>query len=541
MGDPVLSAPWPVLLASLRGLDDETVDEALRHRFRYDRAAFARVLFPLRVTGSWSAYHLDMLARPAVAWHERRGQTHRLDVAHRGAAKSTLATFVDLVHAVVYGLDRFIAIASATDDLSAVFVKNLHRAFTDRVGLPMLHEMYGPIRVVGGMTDFVVSVDGQPSCRIGSFSARGPIRGQNHEGQRPTRIVYDDMEHPEDSRSPARRESAWRWVVSDAGEAGDPTCCLHQWVGTTTHRDGPVMRAALSPAWRSTSWRALQAWPERMDLWEQCRGLWADLADPDRIETARAWYEERREEMDRGASVLWPERYPLFELMCRWWASPAAFSAEMQNDPRDPARSVFDVTTFKRCRWDGANEVTTSRGRVLLRSRCDIAVWLDPIPPSETGKDFAALAVVWRERTTGQRVVVWAEMRRMTPAEQRAAMWAMFERWGQDARYGYEDNAFASLFGESFEREAQERRAAGLPWRLSVQGLASTQNKVEVIASIQPDTLNGWIEFDVGLPQEVIEQFGELPNGAHDDGPDAIVHADKLLTTGALSEPVAHR
>jgi hypothetical protein len=470
-----------------------------------------------------------MLARPAVAWHERRGQTHRLDVAHRGAAKSTLATFVDLVHAVVYGLDRFIAIASATDDLSAVFVKNLHRAFTDRVGLPMLHEMYGPIRVVGGMTDFVVSVDGQPSCRIGSFSARGPIRGQNHEGQRPTRIVYDDMEHPEDSRSPARRESAWRWVVSDAGEAGDPTCCLHQWVGTTTHRDGPVMRAALSPAWRSTSWKALQAWPERMDLWEQCRRLWADLADPNRIETARAWYEERREEMDRGASVLWPERYPLFELMCRWWASPAAFSAEMQNDPRDPARSVFDVTAFGRCRWDGAGQVVTSKGRTIALSDCDLAVWLDPIPPSETGTDFAALATVARERRTGQRLVLSCDMRRLAPSQQRAAVWAAFERWGTRARYGYEDNAFAALFGEDFKREMTERKGTAKPWQLSIHGVPSTENKIEVISSVEPAVVNGWLEFDISLPQAVIDQFADIPHGAHDDGADAIVRADRLI------------
>jgi hypothetical protein len=529
VADAIVEAPWPVLLASLQGQPAETVDEALRVRFRHDRAAFARVLFPLRVTGSWSAYHLDMLARPAVHWSERRGQARRLDIAHRGAAKSTLATFVDLVHAVVYGLDRFIAIASATDDLSAVFVKNLHRAFTDRSGLPMLHDLYGPIRVSGGMTDFVVSVDGQPSCRIGSFSARGPIRGQNHEGQRPTRIVYDDMEHPEDSRSPARREAAWRWVVSDAGEAGDPTCCLHQWVGTTTHRDGPVMRAALSPAWRSTSWRALQGWPERMDLWEQARALWADLTDADREGTARRWYEERRAEMDAGAAPLWPERYPLFDLMCRYWASPASFAAEMQNDPRDPQRAVFDVEAFRRCRWDGAGTVVTSRGRVVRLSACDVGVWLDPIPPSETGRDFAAIATVARERATGLRMVLSVKMRRLTPSQQREAMWSEFERWGTRAVYGYEDNAFAALFGEDFKRDQLRRKTEGRPWQLSIAGVPSIEDKMEVIASLEPAVANGWLEFDAALDPAVIDQFADVPNGAHDDGADAVARADRLV------------
>lgn len=530
--DAILSAPWPDLLAVLASASPDEQAEVLRHRFRYDRAAFARVCFPLRVTGSWSAFHLDMLARPALHWQERRGQAYRLDVAHRGAAKSTLATFVDLVHAVVHGLDRFIAIASATDDLSAVFVKSLHRAFTDPAGLPTFHTLYGPFTVRGGMTDFVVSTEAHPSCRVGAFSARGPIRGQNHEGQRPTRIVYDDMEHPEDSRSPARREATWRWVVSDAGEAGDPMCCLHQWVGTTTHRDGPVMRASLSPGWRSTSWRALQAWPSDLALWEQCRALWADLSDPDRVGTARAFYEANREAMDAGASVLWPERYPLFELMCRFWANARSFSAEMQNDPRDPTASIFDVEAFRRCRWDGAGSVTTSRGRVIRREACDVAVWLDPIPPSETGKDSAAVAVVWRERSTGQRLVVTCRMGRLTPAQQREAMWAAFERWGPSARYGYEDNVFASLFGEDFKREMLDRKNRGQPWQMAIKGVASTENKVEVIASLEPAVANGWVEFDTALPPDVIDQFADLPNGAHDDGADAIARADRLACSG---------
>lgn len=531
--DPLLSASWDELVDALDGQPDDVIDEALRHRMRWDRVAFARVCFPAQVYGAPTAFHLDVLARPAVGYQDRRGERRRIDIAHRGAAKSTYVSRLDLAHAIVYGLERFIAIASCTDDLAGRIVKTLWGIFRWPAAHPTFHAMYGPFDLRGGMTDFVVTAPGMASVRVGAFSVKTNIRGENHEGQRPTRIVYDDMEHAKLANSPAEREAAWLWLVSDAGESGDPTCCIHDFVGTPTHRDGPVMRAASSPAWRARKWPALQAWPTRMELWEQCRALWADLVDDNRIETARAFYEARREEMDAGSAVLWPERYPLFELMCRWWANAKSFAAEMQMDPRDPAAAIFDTDTFPRCRWDGAGTVTTSKGRIIQRTACDVAVWLDPIPPSETGSDSAAVAVVWRERSTGQRLVVSCRMGRLTPAQQREAMWAAFERWGPQARYGYEDNVFASLFGDDFKREQLERQRAGKPWAMSIRGVASTENKVEVIAGMEPAVANGWVEFDSALPPDVIDQFADLPNGAHDDGADAIARADRLVCAGA--------
>jgi phage terminase large subunit-like protein len=57
----------------------------------------------------------------------------------------------------------------------------------------------------------------------------------------------------------------------------------------------------------------------------------------------------------------------------------------------------------------------------------------------------------------------------------------------------------------------------------------STENKIEVISSVEPAVVNGWLEFDISLPQAVIDQFADIPHGAHDDGADAIVRADRLI------------
>ena len=66
------------------------------------------------------------------------------------------------------------------------------------------------------------------------------------------------------------------------------------------------MLAALlrSPGWRSRLWQAMEAWPERTDLWEDCRRLWARLEDPEREATAYAFYEANRAEMDTTCALL---------------------------------------------------------------------------------------------------------------------------------------------------------------------------------------------------------------------------------------------
>lgn len=162
---------------------------------------------------------------------------------------------------------------------------------------------------------------------------------------------------------------------------------------------------------------------------------------------------------------------------------------------------------------------------------CRIGVWLDPRASKEMQRnDWAALAVVARD-PKGYRYVLKCDMRRDKPSEARARYWRTFEWLGpRSVRYGYEDNGFAALNDEGFDRERADRRERGDAWALSPRGYPSTMSKVDRIQRIEPDVEHGWMEFADDLPMEVWEQFRDFPEGGHDDGPDAIERADWLVS-----------
>ena len=571
-------------LEGIAGLEGQDYDDALWLRASWDRAFFCTVMFPERFTSPFNRMHEAFLARPKTPFYQRKTDVKVADAAPRGGAKSTIASFAEIVHDVCYGFEAFVGILSTTFDLSMSLVKDLFDAFKTPELYPDLHAVYGPFKVVGSQTDFVVHVQGGVTVgtRIKAFSFGGSIRGVKHAGIRLTKLLFDDAEHPERVRSPLQRFKTKDFVTKDALKAGlTDGGTIFQWVGTVLHPDSAlanILKGAKGwKGWKTKRWQSIIRWPKRMDLWEQCRQVWAGEADVGllddlrrtraelinaddadtrtRLEAkllaleeqaeeastkAREWYLERQGDMDEGAEVLWPEVEPLWRLTVLLWSDGAAsFHSEKQNQPSDPERQPLNPDTFRRCRFDG-RDIHTADGRIIsLRGDCDIAVHLDPRASKEVERnDFAAIATVARDRRTGRRFVLRCRMERVSPTQQRAWMWSEFDQLGRkNVRYSYENNGFAALNDEGFERSKHERQhpprgQQQRPWNLDVVGIPSTDNKNDRILAMEPDLVNGFIEFADTIPQDVLEQFREIPSGSHDDGPDAIQRADERLRSG---------
>jgi hypothetical protein len=532
------SAPAEDFLAALAPLDEAAQNDALWLRCEHDLplfcAAFLGERFPLR----FSPLHHALLTAPKVPWTSRPGPLRRADAAPRGHAKSTVESFAGLLHDVVYGLELFVAVISTTYDLAEKLVQDLHGALAEPELHPDLHAVYGPFRVKGGSTDFVVHVPGGDprGIRIAAFSFGGNIRGQKHAGVRPTKVLIDDGEDPKKVASPTQRAKTWDYFHKDILKAGD-YFTAYRFLGTVLHPDSLLANLLRAPGWQSTRWQAILSWPKRMDLWEACRRLWADLTDPDREATARSFYERHRAAMDEGAAVLWPEKDPLYALMVMGWAEGmAALLSEKQNDPTDPERQVFAPDLWPRCKFDGET-VTTKAGRRIPLSSCRLSVWLDPRASRELVKgDYAACALVAREQMRhgpGYTFVLKCLLERATTEQQLAWLWTLFERY-PSALYGYEDNGFQQVMGDLLERERQARKQRGLAWNLTLHGHASTTEKLgnDRILGLAPRVALGWIEWAEDLPPLVLEQFRQIPTGAHDDGPDAIERAIWHLDNG---------
>lgn len=502
-------------------------------RCRVDVALFCSICLPDRLEEPFSALHWHFLERAKPSWRDR-SETRRLaDAAPRGAAKSTIESYAQILHDVVYGIEAFIGIISTTYPLAEGLVSDLFQTLKTPELHPDLHELYGPIRIEGSRTDFVAYAEGQDAqgTRISAFSFGGSVRGEKHSGVRFTKILIDDGEHPERVRSPEQRRKTWAFLSQDILKAGRRGS-VYRVIGTVLHPDSMLNRLLDDPGWQATRWKSVISWPRDMRQWDRCRRLWGDLSDPDRESTARQFYERHRAKMDDGAEVLWPEHESLYELMMlRWAEGEAAFSYEKQNEPVDPALQVFEPTRFERCRF-ASNWVETVDGRRIALNDLELSCWLDPRASREiTRGDYAAIALVGRDEH-GYFYVLRVSMARDSAARQIDRLWEIYDLVGPRCRYAYEDNGFQSLLEIPLEQARQERVRAGRSATMAVEGYTSTTNKMNRIMSLAPRIANGWIQFAEDLPPELMDQFRSIPTGSHDDGPDAVERAIWVLDGG---------
>lgn len=546
--DELQTAQFAKVLEAIADAPADAADAALWARYEVDLLAFSVAMFPDRFTAPFSRLHVDLARTPKQHWRERTRPTYEAWAAPRGAAKSTLASFADLVHDCVYGFERFIGIISTSFDLSEALVKDLYDTFQDPEGHPELHRMYGLIDVRGTKTDFVIRCPSQPDrhgVRIKAYSMGGQCRGHKWMGTRFTKWVLDDAERSDRVLNPRQRDSDERFLAADIANAGGPYTIVRM-MGTVLHPDSVLARKLdphRSPQWSRRFYQSIIKWPDELDgLWEECRKVWTDLTlgGPDqRRDAAWAFYQEHRAEMDAGAVVMWPSVEPLFDLMLQYWADRHAFFAEKQNEPHRSGERTFNVDAFRWVRFDGQT-IETDDGRAIGLATCKVAVWWDPTPynTKQTGRDSAGYAVVARDRDGGI-YVLEADCLKAPPDRQWQRYFSYVDRY-PTAMYGYETNSGDPARTEEWARRV--RRVQQRHRRFKPEGYASKGKKEARIADIQPACENGFIRFSrTGVTTEVLEQFRHFPDGRHDDGLDAIERAVDYLSRGDMPTATIRR
>lgn len=537
-------------------------DEALRLRFREDQASFLRWFWPDTYSRPFAEPHLEMLNRPKTCWRDRVGtqvRTYRAIAAPRGISKTGI-TRASIVHDICYGLERVVPILSATLDLSIESLAVIRAMLSE----PKIAELYGPVKFVGGATRYTVTV-GSHTCTLIAKSFGTSVRGLSDQGVRPTRLVVDDGEDKLKVNNPEQRKKWWDFLVSDIQKIGDISGGLIiDWVGTVLHVDSVLSRLIDNAGWSSRRYQACIEWPDNRALWDECGRLWADLTIGDldaRTAAARAFYEERREEMDRGARMLHSAWISLFAFYVAIWTEGiGSVLKELQNTPRDPTACVYDSATFPRCRvlTLPTGELAVQRltadgqpdGRPVPRSDLRVSMRLDPIPGDDMGglgggaggSDFAAIAVIARD-SHGWAYVVDGWMRRAPDSVQMAAFWILAEKWRAD-RAKTESNGFQRWMVAGFKRQQEERKAAGKWWQTAFADAgdsASTTNKNNDIAAMEPVIASRMIFFAEGLPGEAQSQWDAWPNATHDDWPDAVSRCyrdSNVVRVGMVNSPL---
>lgn len=460
------------------------------------------------VTAPPSAMHLDDYAT-LEHFHVTRGQRIARQ-APRGSAKSTNYSKAYPLWAALEGVEPFTLLLSDTESQAAGFLADIKRKIeaddTIRGAYPTASGV-GP----EWKGDSIVLRNG---CRITARGSGGRIRGLTHNGRRPTLVVIDDANKREDAYSPTMRARTLDWVRRDVMPVGEAGYTNFICVGTPIHREAVICEVGRDPTWQTVTYQAIRRYPDRMDLWHEWENRLANLGDPDRLATAERFYKANRGEMEAGAVLLWPERFPLSFLMReRASIGQSAFDSEYQDKPGTAGATEWPSEYF---------------------DRADL--WFDEWPDDLAGKAYYLdpskgtgskagdwQGHVWGGWSRGEKCFyVEADLRREPPT-------AMIGRAIDTAvRFGCgvtaETNATMGLLVAEFERQVGSRPVA-------LQGIHNAENKeMRMISTLGPWLARGQVRIrNTGGGRELVSQLRDVPNGEYDDGVDALAGAIKRM------------
>jgi predicted phage terminase large subunit-like protein len=432
-------------------------------------------------------------------------------VAPRGSAKSTWISLAYPLWAAVNGYESYILLISDTQSQARLLLEAIKRELEDNQALA---EVY-PGDIGQG------SPWGQDRIRLANgvvieaLGTGAKIRGRRNRAERPSLIVVDDPENDEHVTSTLQRDKSWAWFNRAVANAGTPQTNVLV-LGTALHRDCLVLRLTRTAGWQSRTFRAIEKWPDRMDLWAGWEEIYVDVEDPEHEVKARRFYEQNRHAMDQGAVLLWPEREDLYTLIThRATIGVAAFASEKQGDPVNPEAcewpsEYFDGPGFWFEQWPVG---------LLFR-----ILSLDPSKGKDADKgDYSALVKIGIDRL-GIMYVEADLQRRPTP--QIVADGVEMVRQFKPDGFAIEVNQFQELLCADFLRAAQEQQT-----HLPIFEINNQVNKNVRIRRLGPYLSQRKLRFKTRSPGTalLVQQMKDFPVGDQDDGPDALEQGLRLL------------
>ncbi|MGE9986290.1 phage terminase large subunit [Desulfovibrio sp. SGI.169] len=429
--------------------------------------------------------------------------------APRGEAKTTFVDVFFLLWCVVTGRKRYILIIADALEQAASFLEAVKVELESN---PRLMADFGAHCGVGRVWNVGAIITAQ-NVKIQAFGAGKRMRGLRHGPHRPDLALLDDLENDENVRSPEQRDKLESWLlrtVLSLGPADDSMDVVY--IGTILHYDSVLARTLKKPQWRGRIFRAVERMPERMDLWDAWERIYK--TPPDGPEAARAYYEERRAEMERGAVVSWPTFRPLYTLMCKRAEDRAAFDSEQQNDPLVGDAAPFaEVLVY----W---HELPSG---LLPFAACDPS-----LGKAGAGRDPSALLVGGLHRETLRLFVLEASIRKRHPDRIIQDMIALQRRYAC-LSWAVETVQFQEFFADVLVREAARQ---GIP--MPVWPVKNHADKTLRIESLHPYFAQGRILL---APEQhtLLDQLRHFPLADHDDGPDALEMLWRVATQGYVS------
>jgi predicted phage terminase large subunit-like protein len=216
------------------------------------------------------------------------------------------------------------------------------------------------------------------------------------------------------------------------------------------------------------------------------------------------------------ASVLWPERESLYDLMVlRATIGAAAFESEKQNNPIDPSLCEWPEEYFTRPgfwfeQWPQHLEIKT--------------LALDPSKGKDAKHgDYRAFVKLGRDRN--QVLYCEADLRRCTSEVIVAEAVEYVKEFKPDG-FAIEINQYQELFVAPIQEAAREAKVP-----MPSYGINNQVNKDVRIRRLGPYLSQRLLRFKAisAGTALLVQQLRDFPLGDHDDGPDALEMALRLM------------
>lgn len=437
--------------------------------------------------------------------------------APRGHAKSAYLSNAFPLHQVVFQKRKYILIISETDSMSKKFIEYVANTLKFN---KLLREDFGDILSPNSKQnerDNQESFLTKTGTLVESSSMGKQMRGKRNGAYRPDLVICDDLESSKNTNTAELREKNLHWFNSVVMPIGDPDKTAFVYMGTAVHQAGLLFDVMKRSDFQSKLFSAIVSPPERTDLWEMFEELLRDQEDPDRKETALAFYEMNREPMDEGVQVLWEQRWSYVALMVeKSNMTSKAFASEYLNVPIDEDSQIFNRERM--VMWDYGD---LDDKPLEIFGAWDIAMG------KNNRSDFNAVAMIGRDRKTGVLYILhtWAEK---VPAHKALEKVVELIKEYQPRTFAVETvNAQFDLYRQLKERLMKEK--AYFTKLKAITTNRSHGKKEERIEQLEPLFENGVIR-PHATQRSLLEQLELFPFGDHDDLPDCLQMAVSLCS-----------
>ena len=455
-----------------------------------------------------------------IAWDNHSGKV--CYSMPRGHAKSTFVSNVFPIHQCYFdcatdGGRKYILIISETEDLSTKFVEYINsqlkfnKKLREDLGVIMNESKFDNKKDTG--MEFVTT----KGTMVRAAGMGKALRGARNGAYRPDLVILDDLESMANTNTKELREKNLHWYNSVIEPIGVEGRTAFLYVGTLVHGNGLLPDILTRIDYESRKYAAIVQEPDNMELWMHYCEILDDKTDEEREAKADAFYEENREEMDKGWKTLW-SRWTYSALMKKKSTlGTKAFNSEYMNIAYDPDSQIFNEDSI--IFFDDRDLIDQWGRRIPL----DIyGFWDLAVGKGNKRDDYNAVVIIGRDKLTGVMYVLdaWSAKvpahKALAVAEQKIAEW-------QPRLFGVE----TIQMQYEFYRQLQENIMKHGLYSTRLKACNPKAKKEDRIQILEPLFETGYLRLKRSQ-RLLLEQLLVFPQGEHDDLPDALASAVDL-------------